>query len=130
MKVLESSIVRMMVTALILIGMHIPVAQAEMLGTEAFLAEQQVTARGRVEAVLMQQEVAQQLMALGVDEGEAMLRMAALSDQELEQLATKMEALPAGGNIVNTAVLIFLVLLATDIMGYTDVFPFVKETIN
>jgi outer membrane protein OmpA-like peptidoglycan-associated protein len=43
-----------------------------------------------------------------------------------------MDQLPAGGGFLETLIivgfLIFLILLATDITGYTDVFPFVKKT--
>ena len=38
----------------------------------------------------------------------------------------KLNELPAGGDLVSTIALIFLVLLFTDIMGWTDIFPFVK----
>jgi UPF0716 family protein affecting phage T7 exclusion len=39
--------------------------------------------------------------------------------------------MPAGGDalgvVVGAAVLIFLILLVTDILGLTDIFPFVKK---
>jgi hypothetical protein len=42
-----------------------------------------------------------------------------------------MDKLPAGGDglgiLVGAALIVFLVLLFTDIAGYTDVFPFVKH---
>jgi hypothetical protein len=38
-----------------------------------------------------------------------------------------MDEMPAGGSIVGAAVLIFLVLLVTDIVGWTDVYPFVNK---
>ena len=45
--------------------------------------------------------------------------------------AGKLRELPAGGNAVGAfigaALIVFLVLLLTDILGYTDVFPFVKK---
>ena len=45
-------------------------------------------------------------------------------------MAGQVQDLPAGGDILGVAVLIFLVLLFTDIMGYTKVFPFVKKTVH
>ena len=46
-------------------------------------------------------------------------------------MADQIERLPAGGSaigvIIGAALIVFLVLLATDILGYTDVFPFVKK---
>ncbi len=52
------------------------------------------------------------------------------TDQEVATLTEQLNQLPAGSGILATATLIFLVLLATDIAGYTDVFPFVKKTMN
>jgi hypothetical protein len=42
-----------------------------------------------------------------------------------------MESLPAGGStgetIIIVSLIVFVVLLITDIMGFTDIFPFVKK---
>jgi len=70
-------------------------------------------------------------MARGIDPIEAQARADSLTDQEAIQFADTMEQLPAGGLIgylVGLAVLVFLVLLITDILGFTDIFPFVKKT--
>jgi hypothetical protein len=65
-----------------------------------------------------------------VNPEEAKARVDSLTDQEVAEIAARFDQLPAGGNgigvIVGAAVLIFLVLLITDILGVTDVFPFVK----
>ena len=62
---------------------------------------------------------------------EAMQRATTLSDREIRQIAGQLEKLPAGqsavGAVVGAIVLIFLVLLITDLLGLTDVFPFVKK---
>jgi hypothetical protein len=66
----------------------------------------------------------------GVNPEEAKARVDSLTDQEIAEIAARIDHLPAGGNgigtIVGAAVLIFLVLLITDILGLTDIFPFVK----
>ncbi len=70
-------------------------------------------------------------MAWGVNPEEAKIRVDSLTDQEIEKIAAGIDRLPAGGNglgaIVGTALIVFLVLLVTDILGYTDIFPFVKK---
>jgi len=42
-----------------------------------------------------------------------------------------MDQLPAGGDAIGTilgaALVIFIVLVITDILGFTDIFPFVKK---
>ena len=54
-----------------------------------------------------------------------------MTDAEAIAMADKIEGLRAGGNaigvIVGAALVVFLVLLATDILGYTNVFPFVSS---
>lgn len=112
-------------------GMAVPagVAQAAMVGTPAILAEQQkLLDRAQLEAALGRSEVQQQLAALGVDPEQAKARVAALTDDEITALNARMADMPAGGiDLLGAAVLVFLVLLLTDIAGYTDVFPFVKS---
>jgi hypothetical protein len=47
------------------------------------------------------------------------------------RLAQKLDQLPAGGDglgvVIGAALVVFIVLLITDILGYTDVFTFVKK---
>jgi hypothetical protein len=68
---------------------------------------------------------------LGVDPGEAAARVASLSDRQIQDIAGRIEELPAGqgaaGAIVGAALVIFIALLITDVLGYTDIFPFVKH---
>jgi hypothetical protein len=53
--------------------------------------------------------------------------VAALTDEEAAQLAGKLDRLPAGGDgIVGVLLIVFLVLLITDILGLTKIFPFTK----
>jgi hypothetical protein len=88
-------------------------------------------ARTFVNSVLSRDEVTASIVARGIDVHEAMARIDALSDAEIIALADRMEQLPAGGSafgtIVGAAVIVFIVLLITDIMGFTDIFPFVKK---
>ena len=80
---------------------------------------------------LNRSEVQKHLVAWGVNPEEANTRVDSLTDQEIDKIATQIDQLPAGGDalgtIVGAALLIFIVLLITDILGFTDVFPFVKS---
>jgi hypothetical protein len=62
---------------------------------------------------------------------EAKTRVDSLSDIEAITVANQIEQLPAGsgaiGAVIVASVIVFLVLLITDILGYTDIFPFVKS---
>ncbi|HXH30887.1 MAG TPA: PA2779 family protein [Bacteriovoracaceae bacterium] len=81
---------------------------------------------------LHQEKVQQQMTRMGVDPQEALRRVAALSPSEIQGLSQQMEKGTAGGDlgvgsIVGAAVFVFLVLLITDILGYTKIFPFTRS---
>ena len=86
--------------------------------------------RAQLLGVLERAEVQSQLLAHGVSVEQAKARVAALSDAEAAQLAAQLDSLPAGGDplgaVISAALIVFLVLLLTDILGFTKVFPFTK----
>jgi hypothetical protein len=102
------------------------------LVTTEQLVEQKAAAsdRERLAAILLRDDVRQQMEALGVNRDEAIARLASLSDQEIQQIAGQVDQLPAGQNslagvlIVAGAVLLGLVI--TDLLGITDVFAVVN----
>lgn len=85
----------------------------------------------RINMFLDRSEVQKHLVAWGVSSDEAKVRVACLSDQEIEKISAQIDQLPAGsgalGTVVGAALIIFIVLLITDILGFTDVFTFVKS---
>jgi hypothetical protein len=106
-------------------------AQAKMVTTDQVIEQSTPSDdRAQVLSFLMRDDVQQQLTRLGVDPKEAADRVATLSDQELQQIAGRLDELPAGegavGIIVGAVLIIFLVLLITDLLGLTDIFPFVR----
>jgi hypothetical protein len=109
-------------------GLQAPV-QAGMVGTGTVLGQEQAaTGRAQLLAALERQDVQQGLVSLGVDPQSARDRVLALSDAEVRQMADNLDQLPAGGDALGVLVFLFIVLLITDILGYTDIFPFVKKT--
>lgn len=106
-------------------------AQAGLVATsEIIAAEPGASDRDRVNAFLGRADVRQELQNMGVDPAEAAARVNALSDAEVAKIASRMDELPAGegaiGAVVGAAVLIFLVLLVTDILCLTSVFKFTR----
>jgi hypothetical protein len=75
-------------------------------------------------------ELMARLQALGVDPVVAGSRVAALTPAERAELAARLDQLPAGGDVLGTLAFAALVLLLTDILGYTDVYSFVTRTVN
>ena len=107
-------------------------AQAKMVTTDEVISQSTTSDdRERVRNFLMREDVQEQLTLLGVDPEEAARRVAGLSDEEIEQIAGQLDELPAGegalGAVIGAILVIFLVLLITDLLGLTDVFPFVKR---
>jgi hypothetical protein len=107
-------------------------ARAALIGTEDVLRQHDLSAgREKVARFLQRQDVREQLASFGVSPSEVDARVAALSDEEIARIAGKIDEMPAGQGAVEVvliaALIIFLMLLITDILGLTDVFPFVKH---
>ncbi len=105
-------------------------AHAGLITSDQLAAELAGTAdRAPVKAFLGRDDVRKQLQNLGVDAGEAMARVEALSDAELSRINARLAELPAGqdaGSIIGALVVVFIVLLITDILGFTKIFPFTR----
>jgi hypothetical protein len=117
-RALVSSLLVVCITGL---GLPLP-AHAGMLPTDATVANAD---RDRVASFLDREDVRLQLQAQGVNPGDVKARVAAMTDEEAAQLAAHMDSMPAGG-ILGLILLVFLILLITDILGLTKVFPFTR----
>ena len=122
---------KLLVAIFVSVSCFIPMTQAAMIGTQQMMHNAQAQQeRAQLASMLQREDLVAQLEQAGVDPQQLQARIATLTDQEVATLTEQLDQLPAGGGILGVAVFIFLVLLATDIAGYTDVFPFVKKTIN
>ncbi|MGC2165919.1 MAG: PA2779 family protein [Gallionella sp.] len=102
-------------------------AYAGLVRTDQVLAhEQAAPERARISAFLARADVLAQLQSLGVTPGEAKARVYALTDEEAHQLAGKLDQFPAGGDILSLLFTVFVILLITDILGFTKVFTFTR----
>jgi hypothetical protein len=125
---LTKPVSHLVVLGLLALSLHLPAAHAGMVGTEAVVNAAQVQQdRERLHSALNRDDVKDQLLARGVDPAQVQARLDSLTDEEMQTLATNMDQLPAGGSVVGALVLIFLVLLVTDLLGLTNVYPFVKH---
>lgn len=111
-------------------------ARAALVSTELLLASPPVdelavpASRKELLDFLQRADVQAEMAALGVDVDEAIARVEVMSDEEVAQIAGRLEALPAGGHVVGivvgSAVFLFLVLLLTDILCLTSIFSFTR----
>lgn len=120
--------------ALVVLFVSLPVnvSQAALVTTDQVLAESQAEAdRERVLAFLAREDVRQQITSLGVNPDEAARRVQSLSDAEIATIVDRMDQDPAGQGVVvflvATILIIFLILIITDLLGVTDVFPFIDS---
>ena len=88
-----------------------------------------VSQPGRVllEQTLARADVAAALQARGVSVDAARDRVAALTDAEAAHVAAQIDQAPAGGDALGIILTIFIVLLVTDILGFTKIFPFTRS---
>lgn len=122
-----------LVVSFCLLNFNVPKVQAQMIGTDTAIAGQQaLDQRVQVADFMAREDVKQIMSQHGVDPFEAQQRVDSLSNEEIAKLANSIDQLPAGGDgvgvIVGAAVFIFLVLLITDLVGLTHVFPFVNHS--
>lgn len=104
-------------------GMPLP-ASAGLVATDQIAAS---AGRDRVKSFLHRAEVQAQMQALGVNPQAALARVDALSDEEIAALAGRLDQLPAGGtDVLGVALVVFIILLITDILGFTKIFPFTR----
>lgn len=108
-----------------------PVLAAIVSTNDVMNSERAFEAREYISSMLAREEIQKALIDQGIDPLEAQARINSLTDRESIQLANRLDQVPAGGDafgtIIGAALAVFIVLLITDILGYTDIFPFVKS---
>ncbi len=121
-----------MAVAMLTVWMPWGAARAALVPTDSVIstltAEQD---RQTILKFLSREDVAKQFESFGVSSDEAKARVATMSNAELRQFAGKIDQLPAGQDGVGIAfliiVLLFVALVITDVLGLTDVFPFIHS---
>lgn len=104
------------------------ISTADVAAAQAAPADAGATAlRARLATLLEREDVARGLAERGVSTEQARARVAALSDEEVAAVAQRLDSAPAGGDILGVIVGIFVLLLITDILGFTKVFPFTRS---
>jgi len=107
-------------------------AIAALIPTEGSISlDESTKARENIKNFLARQDSQNLLISKGISPEEAMARIDSLTDAEALRVSQHIKNMPAGGNaigiIVGAILLVFIILLITDLIGLTDVFPFVKK---
>ena len=102
-------------------------ASAAMVGTDTLIDRFESVDRAALSQLVSRQEFQQQLVEMGVDPVAAEARVARLTAAEMAQFNQRLAEMPAGGDGLGTLVFIFVVFVITDVIGATDIFPFIKS---
>jgi len=103
------SLCRLLVVSTIMLPYSAP-AQAGMIGTGQAIGSVEAQ-RGKVRSFVARADVQRQLAALGVEATAASERVNALTDDEVQRLAGRIDTLPAGGVATEVALAVILILL-------------------
>ena len=126
-----------MAVVMALTSLPIGFAHAGMVSTKTIIDQQTSqagadgqaeTQRERIRDLLARDDVRHEMIALGIAPAEAEARIAALTDQEIADIAGRLDQLPAGeglGTILIAIFIVFGVAVLLDALGMMNVFPFV-----
>jgi hypothetical protein len=93
-------------------------ATAGMIGTDQVVASTAQQDRDAVVGFLTRSDVQRQMQALGMDPSNARERVAAMTDQEVQSLAGRIQSLPAGGINDEWTLVIVLVLIGAAVWWF------------
>src|SRR5574340_729265 len=119
---------RVLIISVLGLGLPVQSTHAGLIGTDKVtISAQPQTERERIRTFLDREDVRKELQAQGIDANTAKARVDALTDEEVQKVAGKLDSMPAGGDIIGVLFTVFVVLLVTDILGFTKVFPFTRS---
>lgn len=123
MNAFNRSIARALIVCTLAMGMPLP-ASAGIVTTDQIATNVE---RDRIKSFVDRADVRAQMQTMGVDSQSLRDRVDALTDDEVANLAGRLDQLPAGGNVIGVLFAIFIILLVTDLLGLTKVFPFTRS---
>ena len=101
-------------------------AQASIVSNSQLINQvQQSNDKNDLRQIIRRADVQAQLLNMGVSTADLDSRINQMTQEEVAQLSQQINQLPAGGGVLGTVVLIFLVFVITDVIGATDIFPFI-----
>jgi len=120
---------RILMLSMLCLSIWTPAAQATLISSEQVLDSQAAQhSRERVREFFDRADVQAQLQARGISADSAKARVDMMTDNEIASINGQLDNLPAGGtDILGFFLLLFIILLITDILGLTHVFSFVNH---
>ncbi|MDY0222024.1 MAG: PA2779 family protein [Desulfobacterium sp.] len=116
------SCVFLMIGIFLISSAVVPSLEAKMINTTAYLNQEVDAARGQLVSFLARDDVRGKMTALGVSPDDAANRVAALTDQEVSELQSQIDQLPAGSGVLAVLGVVLVVLIVLELVGVTNVF--------
>ena len=114
--------VALVTLSLVSLGMQAPAVAGVVSTADAAAVARDGSPRALVDATLARADVQDKLAEFGVDATDIEGRLAALSDQEIANLAGQIESAPAGGDALAVIGIVFVVLVILELVGVIDIF--------
>lgn len=114
--------------AVAMFSMQMTSAHAAMVSNDTLLkkAQHDISVEQLV-TMIDRADVQEKLTTLGINPSSAKIRVSQMNDTEIAELKQNLDEMPAGSGAVGVILTVFIVLVITDMLGATDVFPFVKN---
>ena len=111
-----------------LMSMSFSSAQAAMISNDLVINHvQHSSATAELLQTINRADVKEQLLNMGVKAEDIESRIKLMTDEEIAQLNQHINELPAGGSsLLGILLIVFIVFVITDVIGATDIFPFIK----
>lgn len=123
---MRTAMVALIATQLITAAWATPLPAAagtDLIDTQSYSASIERQERlDRVQSLLAEERVQEQLEAFGVTPEEASERVQSLTASELAALDGKLDEMPAGAGAVTIIGVVFVVLLVLELVGVTNIF--------
>ena len=117
-----------LILSMLLIIMPMAPLQAAIIGNETIINQApSALTRDNMQELLGQESARQQLQAWGISPELITARINRLTDAELARINQEADTLKAGGtNVLGILLIIFIVFVITDVIGATNIFPFIR----
>lgn len=114
-------------TSVALMSLSFTSTQAALVGNDLVINHvQHNSAKTELIQTINRADIKQQLLNMGVNPEDITSRIDLMTHEEIAQLNQQIDELPAGGDVLGVILIIFIVFVITDVIGATDIFPFIK----
>jgi uncharacterized protein DUF6627 len=124
---LRKGVTKLVSACLVFMGLQVSAVQAAMVSTQSQIQFEQFNYdRDQLLKAVQKQEVTDVLLSWGVEPQDVESRVQSMTPAEVAEFNQQLSEMPAGEGVVGLVVLVFVVLIALDLLGTTNIFPVIK----